>query len=140
MESNKLDEKGLRAARDVLERDLRATQRLTVTAENMVAAYLSHTRAAAEKRRAEILALLDNPGPPNEALRAAYREGANTRAAAGTGWRMVPVEATGEMAVAAYEAFDKFGEDAILGPAELNAIYRAMLAASPAPPAISERG
>jgi len=48
------------------------------------------------------------------------------------GWQLVPKVLTYPMAAAAYLAWDGFGESAVLGPVELLAVYKDMLAAAPA--------
>ena len=47
------------------------------------------------------------------------------------GWVLVPADPTPEIGQAIYAAWDAFGENAVMGPDEAIAIYRAAVTAAP---------
>ncbi|HYF56840.1 MAG TPA: hypothetical protein VEA41_21505 [Salinarimonas sp.] len=139
MDRDKLDPKGLKAATAAVDHFFRNTSNGTFAdmAEAAITAYLSVLQERAAKQYAEIMAILDNPQPPTDALRKLYRDYApllsHTRAAAPSGWKMVPVEPTREMRESGYHA--NAIKDAYGFPHHHDAepAYRAMLRAAPSP-------
>jgi len=102
-------------------------------AEAAILAYLTVLHDRAAKQYAEIMAILDNPQPPTDALRKAVRDAApllsHTRAAAPSGWKMVPDDLTEDMI---HAGIASLGSDDDRPAAEkVLDIYRAMSKARP---------